>query len=85
MHMDPAKSILDLIGYETAARVTGKSISRVYRWTYPTGVREGTGGVIPHAESLKLLEYARANDLKLAEADFLKAPSPVREIDRVAS
>jgi hypothetical protein len=47
MHMEPAKSILDRIGYAKAAEVTGKHISRVYRWTYPAGVREGTGGIIP--------------------------------------
>lgn len=75
MHMDPAKSILDLIGYETAARVTGKHISRVYRWTYPSGVREGTGGIIPHADSIKLLAHARAEGLGLSEADFMRAPS----------
>lgn len=75
MHMEPAKSILDRIGYAKAAELTGKHISRVYRWTYPSGVREGTGGVIPHADAIKLLEYSRANDLGLTEADFMKAPS----------
>jgi hypothetical protein len=30
MRMDPAKTILDRVGYETAARVTGKHISRIY-------------------------------------------------------
>jgi hypothetical protein len=81
--MEPAKSILDRIGYAKAAELTGKHISRVYRWTYPAGVREGTGGVIPHADAIKLLEYARANDLGLTEADFLKAPS-VAEVQGAA-
>jgi len=75
MHMDPAKSILDRIGYENAARVTGKHISRVYRWTYPSGAREGTGGVIPHADAVKLLAYARTEGIDLDEADFMRAPS----------
>jgi hypothetical protein len=74
MHLDPAKSILDRIGYEAAAAVTGKHISRVYRWTYPTD-RGGTGGVIPHADALKLLDHARANSIALTEADFMRAPS----------
>lgn len=73
MHMEPAKSILDVIGYETAATVTGKHISRVYRWTYPTD-RGGTGGVIPHADALKLLAHARSSGLTLSEADFLREP-----------
>lgn len=75
MHMEPAKSILDRIGYPKAAEVTGKHISRVYRWTYPAGVREGTGGIIPHADAIKLLEYCRAQEIPLSEADFMKAPT----------
>lgn len=80
--MDPAKTILDLIGFEKAAEVTEKSISRVYRWTYPSGAREGTGGIIPHADALKLLDYCRANNIPLAEADFMKAPSVVAESEQ---
>lgn len=72
--MEPAKSILDRIGVETAAKVTGKHISRVYRWTYPSS-RGGTGGVIPHTDALKLLEYSRAEGIGLGEADFLRSPS----------
>lgn len=77
--MDPAKSILDLIGYDTAARVTGKHISRVYRWTYPSGVRGGTGGIIPHVDALKLLAHARQEGIKLSEPDFMRAPSVVEQ------
>lgn len=77
--MDPAKTILDRIGYEKAAEVTGNHISRVYRWTYPAGTREGTGGIIPHGAAIKLLAYARAQNLDIHEADFMKAPTVVRE------
>lgn len=80
--MDPAKTILDLIGFEKAAEVTGKSISRVYRWTYPSGTREGTGGVIPHADAIKLLDYCRAGNIPLVESDFMKAPSVVPEAEQ---
>lgn len=72
--MEPAKTILDLIGVENAAKVTGKHISRVYRWTYPSS-RGGTGGIIPHVDAIKLLAYARENEINLNEADFLKAPT----------
>ena len=77
MHMDPAKSILDRIGYDNAARVTGKHISRVYRWTYPSGVRGGTGGVISHTDAIKLLEFARSEGIDLNEVDFMRAPTVV--------
>lgn len=73
--MEPAKSILDRVGYAKAAEVTGKHISRVYRWTYPAGVREGTGGIIPHADAIKLLEYCRSAEIPLSETDFMKAPT----------
>lgn len=79
MHMDPAKSILDRIGYEKAAEVTGTHISRVYRWTYPAGARQGTGGIIPHAAAIKLLAHARENAIALDEADFMRAPSAAVE------
>jgi hypothetical protein len=72
--MDPAKSILDLIGFERAAEVTGKHLSRIYRWTYPTS-RGGTGGTIPHADALKLLDHAKASGIPLTADDFLQTPS----------
>lgn len=77
--MDPAKTILDRLGVENVARITGKHISRVYRWTYPAGAREGTGGIIPHADAIKLLEYARTEGITLTESDFMQPPSVVPE------
>lgn len=77
--MDPAKSILDRLGVENVAKVTGKHISRVYRWTYPSGAREGTGGVIPHADAIKLLSYAREQGIALDESDFMREPTPATE------
>lgn len=74
--MDPAKSILAHIGVEKAAEITGKHISRIYRWTHPKE-RGGTGGVIPHDDALKLLEYARGADIPITEADFLRHPAAV--------
>lgn len=79
MHMEPAKSILDRIGVDKAAELTGKHISRVYRWMYPTGARGGTGGIIPHSDAITLLEYSRTANLGLTEADFLRKPEPAEE------
>ena len=80
-NLDPAKSIIDAIGgAAVAARVTGKHISRVYRWTCSAS-RGGTGGVVPHEDALKLLAYARENDLPLVADDFMKAPSIAAEAE----
>lgn len=68
-HLEPASSIIRKIGVETVVAVTGKHISRVYRWMYPRE-RGGTGGLIPHNDALLLLEYARANDVDLTPAEF---------------
>lgn len=84
MRMNPAKSILDLIGYDKAAEITNTHISRVYRWTYPTGSRQGTGGIIPHAAALQLLKYARDHQLNLSEADFMQAPTVAPETESAA-
>lgn len=81
--MEPAKSILDRIGFETAAKITGKHISRVYRWTYPPS-RGGTGGIIPHGDALKLLDHARLEGIELNEADFLRVPA-VADTERAVS
>jgi hypothetical protein len=82
--MDPAKSILDRVGYETAARLTGKHISRIYRWTYPAN-RGGTGGVIPHGDAMKLLVHARDAGLSIDELDFMRSPTPAKAPEAIAS
>lgn len=59
MHkLEPAKSVIEKLGGpEAVSRLTGRHISRVYRWMYPKD-RGGTGGVIPHDEARKLLSLA---------------------------
>lgn len=76
--MNPAKSILDRVGVQRAAEVTGKHISRIYRWTYPAS-KGGTNGIVPHDDAIKLLEYARAEGVPLDETDFMQAPSQAPE------
>lgn len=72
-HLDPASSIIRKIGVDTVAAVTGKHISRVYRWMYPKE-RGGTGGFIPSTDAMALLEYARSNDLDLKPDEFFAKP-----------
>lgn len=73
-HLDPARSVIAKIGIEKVAEVTGKHISRVYRWMYPKD-RGGTGGFIPQADAAAILSYARNNSIPLSAAEFLE-PSP---------
>lgn len=69
-NLEPASSVLALIGgVEVAARITGKHVSRVYRWTYPRE-RGGTGGVIPHEDATKLLKWASESDIPLSASHF---------------
>lgn len=77
VRMNPATSVIDLIGAEKVSELTGKHISRVYRWMKPTGAQQGTGGIIPHSDALKLLAYSREVGLGLTEAHFLREPSIV--------
>lgn len=80
MYMDPAYSIIAKLGGADAVAVaTGKSRTRVYRWTYPVE-RGGTGGVIPTKSARRLLKHARTNRIALTEAEFLAEPSPVTTV-----
>lgn len=74
MRLDPAHGIIMKCGgYARVAGITGKSLTRVYRWTYPKN-RGGTGGVIPTNSARRLLEWAQREGIALAAADFLAAP-----------
>ncbi|WP_246723514.1 hypothetical protein [Rhizobium sp. ARZ01] len=69
-HLEPAKSIIAKIGIEKVSEITGKHVSRVYRWMYPKD-RGGTGGIIPQSDVPGLLAYARANEIEITANDFL--------------
>lgn len=72
-HLDPAKSIIAKIGIDKVSEITGKHVSRVYRWMYPKE-RGGTGGVIPQGDAPVLLAYAKANQIELNAAEFFAMP-----------
>ncbi len=75
-HLDPAKAIIAKFGgAPEVATVTGRSVSRVYRWMYPQD-KGGTGGFIPQPEARKLLDYAAEHDdIDLSPAEFFGAGS----------
>lgn len=70
-HLDPAKSIVAKIGAQKCAEITGKHVSRVYRWMSPreTG---GTGGVIPHEDATALIAYFEANSIEFSFEEFFR-------------
>lgn len=69
-HLQPAKGIIEKFGGpEKVAAVTGKHVSRVYRWMYPK-VRGGSDGFIPQAVAATLLAHAEAEGIDLTPADF---------------
>ncbi|MCB1476600.1 MAG: hypothetical protein H6883_07075 [Rhodobiaceae bacterium] len=71
-HLDPAKSVIaKLGGVEAVANVTGKHVSRIYRWMYPKD-RGGTGGFIPQSDYGALLSYARASGIELSPSEFVE-------------
>jgi transposase len=72
-HLDPAKSIIAKIGIDKVSEITGKHVSRVYRWMY-SKERGGTGGVIPQGDAPALLAYAKANQIELEAAEFFAVP-----------
>lgn len=68
--LNPAFSVIKKIGgVALVSTITGRDVSRVYRWTYPKELG-GTGGFIPHEEALKLLDHAKVNGLSLTPSDF---------------
>jgi len=72
--MEPAASIIrHMGGAQVVGPIVGKHPSRVYRWTYPESVREGTGGIIPAKDQRKLLDHAKANEIDLQPGDFFDA------------
>lgn len=70
--LEPAHSVIQTFGgFEAVAKITGKHISRVYRWTY-SKARGGTDGFIPQTEAAKLLAQARKLKLPITEASFFR-------------
>ena len=74
-YLEPARTVIGKIGTQRVAAITGKHVSRVYRWMYPKS-RGGTGGLIPQSDMPALLTYALENQIDLSPAEFFPADSP---------
>jgi hypothetical protein len=61
--------ITKLGGVEAVCRITGRSRTRVYSWTYPRD-KHGTGGLIPPACQIAMVQHAREAKLPLVPDDF---------------
>jgi hypothetical protein len=71
-YLDPARSVISALGgVEKVAEITGKHVSRVYRWMYPKA-NGGTDGFVPQPDAEKLLQYARDNDKPLTADSFFR-------------
>lgn len=81
-HLEPARSVIAKIGIEKVAEITGKHVSRVYRWMY-SKERGGTGGLIPQSDAPVLLNYARENKIALSADEFF--PIVLSQSDQKAS
>lgn len=55
--------------------ITGKHVSRVYRWMYPKE-KGGTGGYVPQEDAAKLLKAAPVRGVPLKPADFFEVSDP---------
>jgi hypothetical protein len=67
----PAERIIKRFGgHAKISALLGVHVTRVYRWTYPTGKRGGSGGSIPQQYHSKLVALAKANGWRLTYADF---------------
>jgi len=67
-----ARNVIDKCGGEKiVAGLIGRSLSTVYKWTYPRE-QGGTGGWVPTVAQKKLMEAARRGEVDLAPADFFE-------------
>jgi DNA-binding phage protein len=71
--LEPAAGIISRFGgADKVIEITGASRTRVYRWMRPKN-EGGTGGVIPMAQAMKLLQHARDHAVPVTADDFLPA------------
>ena len=69
-HLEPAKTVIDKLGgYELVASIIGRHPTRVYRWMRPVSAG-GTNGLVPAKYQGVLLDWARANGVRLRPQDF---------------
>lgn len=68
--MEPATTIISICGgFQAVADMTGRTLTRVHRWTYPKE-KGGTNGLIPSDAAQVLMAAARARGLPLEPEHF---------------
>ena len=83
-YLEPAKSVISALGgVDKVAEITGKHVSRVYRWMYPKA-KGGTDGFIPQSDAETLLDHAEQNGLPLTADNFFRRAAPAPQ-DREAA
>lgn len=72
-YLEPARSVIAAFGgVEKVSTITGKHVSRVYRWMYPKD-RGGTDGFIPQAEAETLLAHAQHHNVPVTAESFFRS------------
>lgn len=85
MRFDPADSIITKCGGATkVARITGRNVTRVFRWALSKEAG-GTGGTVPTDAARKLLEHATRSGIDLTPDQFLAEPRPAASRKRRAA
>lgn len=78
--LEPAHTIIRICGgFEAVARMTGREVTRVRRWTY-TREKGGTGGLIPSDIQPVLMKEARAQGIDLRPEHFFAEIPPVVQV-----
>lgn len=71
-YLEPARSVIAAFGgVEAVSTITGKHVSRVYRWMYPKA-NGGTDGFIPQVDAEKLLGHARRKAMPITAEIFFR-------------
>ena len=66
-----ARQVIDICGgAPMVADLLGVQKSTVYKWTYPVGRSNGSGGLIPAATAMRLLAAAKDERIDLRAEDF---------------
>jgi len=72
IRLEPAASVLKLIGVGKTSEITGVGRTQVWRWTQPKSKR-GTGGTIPQDHHPVILDYAKKKRLPITAASLIKS------------
>lgn len=75
--LDPAASVIDILGMGTISEITGIDRTQCWRWTQPKS-KKGTGGFIPQDHHDPILAFAEQKGLPITAAMLVRRSSKSR-------